>query len=160
MWNIPVELLPKTHTKINPREWEGSLVKSLSHHRSPRMSMEFRAKTRVFKYVQGRGSPVLILNIESEYQVWSVGSSLPWLQTWLEPVFQSLGLEFPELLKLPSKASFYLQGQKMTSQPGEKRVSKAGNSTGCEAVPAFISPVFWLPSSIPFEWECEAWVSM
>lgn len=66
-----------------------------------------------------------------------IWSRPPCLQTWFKPELQRTGP-----LKLLSKASIHLKGQRVTSQPREKRVSKAGSSAGCEAGPAVISPVF------------------
>ena len=66
-----------------------------------------------------------------------IWSRLPCLQTWLKPELQRTGP-----LKLLSKASIYLKGQRVTSQPRQKWVSKAGNSGGYEEGPAVISPVF------------------
>lgn len=52
-------------TNTDPREQERSLVKSLRGSRIPPISMEFTANIRVFKDVQRRKSPFLILNIQA-----------------------------------------------------------------------------------------------
>lgn len=94
---------------------------------------------------------------ESRYQNWSVWSRLCWLQTWLEPELQRVGLELHKLL---SKASVHLRGQRMTPQPGRRELLRLGTGQGVRRGLTSSLLCSWLPSSIPLELEGLTWVSM
>ena len=128
-------IIKSKQTNTHPEE-KRSLIESLRSSRIPSISMEIRAKIRVLKDVQGRKSLALMLNIQCR-RSGAYGQDCPGCKLGLNLSYRGwVPLSFCPRL------AFILKAKKMTSQPREKRVSKAGNLVGCEAGPAVISPVF------------------